>query len=172
VPLLTVVMGSGALVAISPMVAGLEQAGGDIPIKTAVSILVASIIYLTLMVLVFKVAGTLTKSWRLSRGVGMLPSGASAFMGGGHHERPLNPAPAPANAATAVSSDRVRSTVASIETSAANHRLAPPVSARLAIPAPAPVPSLTGPHDARGQLRYLHHRVAGVSNTVSREILR
>ncbi len=47
VPLLTVVMGSGALVAIAPMVAGLDQAGGATSrCSTAVSILVASIIYL------------------------------------------------------------------------------------------------------------------------------
>ena len=46
VPLLTVVMGSGALVAIAPMVAGLAEAGGGpIPMRTAVSILVAAIIY-------------------------------------------------------------------------------------------------------------------------------
>src|SRR5205809_2197842 len=45
VPLLTVVMGSGALVAINPMVAGLGQGGGPIELKSAVSILVASIIY-------------------------------------------------------------------------------------------------------------------------------
>src|SRR4051812_47849153 len=67
VPLLTVVMGSGALVAIAPMVAGLDQAGGQIPLRTAVSILVASIIYLSLMLLIFKVAGNLTRSWRLGR---------------------------------------------------------------------------------------------------------
>ena len=49
VPLLTVVMGSGALVAIAPMVAGIDQAGGQVPLRTAVSILVASIIYLSLL---------------------------------------------------------------------------------------------------------------------------
>src|SRR6059058_5490133 len=35
VPLLTVVMGSGAMVAIGPMVAGLDQSGGQIPMRTA-----------------------------------------------------------------------------------------------------------------------------------------
>src|SRR5207245_2141842 len=67
VPLLTVVMGSGALGAIGPMVASLDQGGGEIPMRTAVSILVASIIYVSLMLLVFKVAGMLTRSWRMSR---------------------------------------------------------------------------------------------------------
>src|SRR3954471_14167623 len=68
VPLLTVVMGSGALVAIGPMVASLADYGTDIPLRTAVSILVASLIYVSLMLLVFKVAAMLTRSWRLSRG--------------------------------------------------------------------------------------------------------
>jgi hypothetical protein len=84
----------------------------------------------------------------------------------------LNPAPAAAAAATAISSDRVRSTVASLETMSASSRLSAPTAARLAIPAPAPVPSLAAPTDARNQLRYLHHRVAGVSNNVSKEMLR
>jgi type IV secretion system protein VirB6 len=173
VPLLTVVMGSGALVAISPMIAGLADSGTQIPLRTAVSILVASIIYLSLMLLVFKVAGTLTRSWRLGRASALAPAGAAGSILS-HQERALNPAPAAAAAATmtAIGSDRVRSTVASLETMTSSHRLAPPTAARLAIPAPAPVPSLPGPSDARSQLRYLHHRVAGVSNTVSREMLR
>src|SRR4051794_19534862 len=87
VPLLTVVMGSGALVAISPMVAGLGQNGAEIPLKTAVSILVASIIYLALMLVVFKVASMLTRSWRLGRAPVLAPAPAGGFAGG-HQERP------------------------------------------------------------------------------------
>jgi type IV secretion system protein VirB6 len=169
VPLLTVVMGSGALAAIAPMIDGLQQAGSEIPLKTAVSILVASIIYLSLMLLIFKVAGTLTRSWRLGRAPAIVPATAAAPFGG-HQERPLNAAPA-APAAAAIGSDRVRSAVASVEV-ASSSRLPAPAMARLAMPAPAPVPSLPGPSDARSQLRYLHHRVAGVSNNVSREMLR
>nr|NUR37780.1 type IV secretion system protein [Sphingomonas sp.] len=169
VPLLTVVMGSGALAAIAPMIDGLQQAGSDIPLKTAVSILVASIIYLSLMLLVFKVAGTLTRSWRLGRAPALAPAAAPSPVTG-HQERPLNAAPA-APAAAAIGSDRVRSAVASVEV-ATNSRLPAPAMARLAMPAPTPVPSLPGPSDARSQLRYLHHRVAGVSNNVSREMLR
>jgi hypothetical protein len=155
------------------MIAGLADSGTQIPLRTAVSILVASIIYLSLMLLVFKVAGTLTRSWRLGRASALAPAGAAGSILS-HQERALNPAPAAAAAATmtAIGSDRVRSTVASLETMTSSHRLAPPTAARLAIPAPAPVPSLPGPSDARSQLRYLHHRVAGVSNTVSREMLR
>jgi len=174
VPLLTVVMGSGALVAIAPMVAGLGQAGGEIPLRTAVSILVAAIIYLSLMMLVFKVAGTLTKSWHLGRFKAGSPAVAPG-MGGGvatYQERPLIAAPAAAAPAAAIGSDRVRSTVASIEAMSSASRLPAPAMARLAMPAPAPVPSLPAPNDARDQLRYLHHRVAGASTNNSREMLR
>jgi type IV secretion system protein VirB6 len=171
VPLLTVVMGSGALVAIAPMVAGLDQAGAEIPLRTAVSILVASIIYLSLMVLVFKVAGSLTRGWQLGRAPALAPANA-AGMTLAQQERALNPAPQSAVAAAAIASDRVRSTVASLESMTSSHRLSAPAVARLAPPPPAAVPALPGPNDARGQMRYLHHRVAGVSNTVSREMLR
>lgn len=171
VPLLTVVMGSGALVAIAPMVAGLDQAGAEIPLRTAVSILVASIIYLSLMVLVFKVAGSLTRGWRIGRAPAIAPANA-AGMTLAHQERALNPAPQAPVAAAAIASDRVRSTVASLESMTSSHRLSAPAVARLAAPSPAPVPALPGPNDARGQMRYLHHRVAGVANTVSREMLR
>jgi type IV secretion system protein VirB6 len=170
VPLLTVVMGSGALVAIAPMVAGLDQAGGQIPLKTAVTILVASIIYASLMLLIFKVAGTLTKSWKLGKASALLPSFAGGSMGG-HQERPLSAAPA-ASASPQIGSDRVRSTVASIEAMSSSRHIAVQQALRPAPAAPQPQVALPGPNDARGQLRYLHHRVAGVSNNVSRENFR
>jgi type IV secretion system protein VirB6 len=170
VPLLTVVMGSGALVAISPMVDGLEQAGTNIPLKTAVSILFASIIYLSLMLLVFKVAANLTRGWRLGKAAA---APQPAYAGGVpplHQERALTPAAAPANAA--VVSDRVRSTVASIETISSTQRLA--LHSAASVPAPSSVPQLgfAGPSDARGQLRFLHHRVAAVASNPSKEMVR
>jgi len=131
VPLLTVVMGSGMLVAIAPMVEGLGQYGTDIPLKTAVSILVASIIYLALMLLVFKVAANLTRGWRLGKGHALQPAYAGA-PGSGYQQPPLNP-PAAAPAAHAqIASDRVRSTVASIENTS-SHRVS--VLAQAALPA-------------------------------------
>lgn len=172
VPLLTVVMGSGALVAIGPMVAGLDQTGADIPLKTAVSILFASIVYLSLMLLIFKVAANLTRGWRMSRAQAFAQAHFGTSPAGAHQERALNAAPVAAASATTISSDRVRSTVASLETMTASHRITPPVIASLAAPAPVPQFALAGPNDARSQLRYLHHRVAGKSNTVSREMLR
>ena len=173
VPLLTVVMGSGALVAIAPMVSGLDQAGADIPLRTAVSILVASIIYAALMLLVLKVAANLTRGWRLGKAPAFPQGfGVTAFSNG-YQQQALAPAPAVPAPATVVASDRVRSTVASLETMAATHRVRLPSVAPLAMPAPVPQLSLAGPSDALGQLRYLHHRVGGASNNkVSREMLR
>ncbi|MFL6759414.1 type IV secretion system protein [Sphingomonas sp.] len=170
VPLLTVIMGSGALVAISPMVAGLGEGGAEISLRSAVSILVASIIYVALMLVVFKVAASLTKGWRMGRAQAL----AQAHMGAAlsaHQERPLNPA-ASAAPATAVASERVRSTVASLENSSSSHRLLTSGAALAAIAAPAPRPALAGPNDARNQLRYLHHRVAGAATPHSREMFR
>jgi type IV secretion system protein VirB6 len=175
VPLLTVVMGSGALVAIGPMIAGLGENGAEIPLKTAVSILVASIIYLSLMLLVFKVAAMLTKGWRLGRSPQFPPASGSAMFGG-FQASPLTAAPAMAAAAAPnapmIASDRVRSTVASLESMTSSYRLAPPAVTPLTLRAVAPAPALAGPNDARSQLRYLHHRVAGAPNHASREFVR
>ena len=172
VPLLTVVMGSGALVAIGPMVAGLDHAGADIPIKTAVSILVASIIYLSLMLLVFKVAANLTRGWRMSRAQAFAQAHFGAAHGTAHQERALIPAPAVATAAAMVSSDRVRSAVASLEAMPSSRHIAVQSALQPRALAPQPQLALAGPNDARGQLRYLHHRVAGATNKTPREMLR
>src|SRR5438270_2835585 len=152
VPLLTVIMGSGALVAISPMVAGLGEGGAEISLRSAVSILVASIIYVALMLVVFKVAASLTKGWRMGRAQALAQAQVGAALSA-HHERPLNPV-ASAGAATAVASDRVRSTVASLETHSSSHRLLTSSPALAAIAASAPQLALAGPNDARNQLRY------------------
>jgi hypothetical protein len=166
-------MGSGALVAIGPMVAGLDQGGAAVSLRTAVAILVASIIYASLMLLVIKVAANLTRGWRIGKAPGFMPSFGSNGFSATHHERPLlAQGGSGVQAATVVSSDRVRSTVASIETAALSHRMATPATPRLAMPAPVSPLSLQGPSDARGQLRYLHHRVSGVPTNVSREMLR
>ena len=175
VPLLTVVMGSGALAAIAPMVAGLDQAGAQIPMRTAVSILVAAIIYASLMLLVFKVAANLTRGWRLSRAQAFAQERFGSAFGGGYQQPALSPVSVTAApSATLMTSDRVRSTVASLEMMAVNQRLPGPAVGALAAPPPvAPQLAVAGPADARSQLRYLHHRVAGASNNnVSREMLR
>ena len=169
VPLLTVVMGSGALVAIAPMVAGLGEGGAPIELRSAVSILVASIIYVALMLVVFKVAGTLTKGWRLGRSQALAASQAPGAFPAHHERAPVPQSPA---LAAAIASDRVRSTVASLETSSSTQRLLTSGPALAAVAGSASRLALAGPNDARGQLRYLHHRVAGVASTHSREMMR
>ena len=169
VPLLTVVMGSGALVAITPMVAGLGEGGAPIELKSAVSILVASIIYVALMLVVFKVAGSLTKGWRMGRSHALANAQTSGTFAG-HQERALAPALAAVPAA-GISSERVRSTVASLETNSSSHRLLTSSPALAAVAAPMPRQALPAPTDVRNQMRYLHHRVAGVASTQSREML-
>ncbi|NUR46387.1 MAG: type IV secretion system protein [Sphingomonas sp.] len=168
VPLLTVIMGSGALVAIAPMVAGLGQGGAPIELKAAVSILVASIIYVALMLVVFKVAGTLTKGWRMGRAQALARTQSESLFPA-HQERPLNPTPA---TVAAMGSDRVRSAVTSLETMSSTYRVLTSSPALVAVAAPTQRLALTGPTDARNQLRYLHHRVAGVASTQSREMVR
>ena len=141
-------------------------------LAAAVTILTASIIYLTLMILVFKVAGNLTKGWKLGRFTAAGPASHATVPAVAHQERAFTPSTVPATNAS-IASDRVRSTVASIEAAATSSRLPAPAMARIAaLPASAPVPALAGPSDARGQMRYLHHRVAGATNNVSREIFR
>jgi type IV secretion system protein VirB6 len=170
VPLLTVIMGSGALVAISPMVAGLGEGGAEISLRSAVSILVASIIYVALMLVVFKVAASLTKGWRMGRAQALAQAQAGAGFAA-HQERPMSPAPATALAA-GFGSDRVRSTVASLESASSTHRVLTSGPALARVAAPMPQLALGGPNDVRSQLRYLHHRVAGVAATHSREMIR
>ena len=170
VPLLTVIMGSGALVAISPMVAGLGEGGAEISLRSAVSILVASIIYVALMLVVFKVAASLTKGWRMGRAQALAQARAGAGFAA-HQERPMSPAPATALAA-GFGSERVRSTVASLESASSTHRVLTSGPALARVAAPMPQLALGGPNDVRSQLRYLHHRVGGVAATHSREMIR
>ena len=115
VPLLTVVMGSGALMAIQPMVAGLESGGAEVPLRTAVAILVASIVYVALMLLVVEVAGNLTRGWSFFRGRDSSrqdaagTASATSTVNSTVVDRTVSAAPA----STPVS-ERVRTTVASL----------------------------------------------------------
>ena len=173
VPLLTVVMGSGAMVALGPMVANLGQPGVEITLRTAVSILFASVVYAALMLLVLKVSANLTRGWKLGGIPGFASSQRSSTMFAPQQQQAMMPAPVAAAQPALAASDRVRSTVASLETMSSTHRISGPVAAQLAMTAPVPQLSLAGPADARGQLRYLHHRVAGASNnTISRKMVR
>lgn len=110
VPLLTVILGSGALYAIAPMVDGLAVAG-EISLQTAVSILVASVVYVALMIAAFKIAGNLTRGWQLSHSA--VPISST------HYEPPVAAAPASLRGGHArtssARSERVQSVVAGLE---------------------------------------------------------
>src|SRR5438270_3282572 len=147
VPLLTVVMGSGALVAIAPMVAGLGEGGAPIELRSAASVLVASIIYVALMLVVFKVAANLTRGWKMGRAQALAQSHAGMSLAA-HQERPLSAAPAGA-AASGISSDRVRSAVTSVETMSSTHRVLTSSPALAAVAGPAQRPAPSGPDDVR-----------------------
>ena len=132
VPLLTVVMGSGALLAIAPMVSGLAQAGAEIPLRTAVTILVAAIVYLSLMLMVFKIAANITKGWRLGRAVA--ESRDQAFAASSPHAASLMGDAATPALVNHAASSRVESAVSRIQANSyREHR-----SVQVGIPSAAP----------------------------------
>lgn len=171
VPLLTVLIGSGAVVAISPMVAGLTMAGGDIPLRAAVSILVASVVYVALMLVVLKVAGSLTRGWRIGKAANHLPHGESG-----------NPAQLAGNARAGtqsdnppmtILSDRVRTAVASLESRVSTNRLTHVAG--------APIPAGHGRTETRELISgmsqkkhgsYFDHRTQPIASEIPREVIR
>lgn len=64
-PLLSVLLGGGALVLIAPMIRTLEMTGGAIPLQLATSLFLASFVYIALMVLAMWAAAHITGGWRL-----------------------------------------------------------------------------------------------------------
>jgi type IV secretion system protein VirB6 len=112
VPLLTVVMGSGALMAIFPMIEGLGSGEADVSLRTAVSVLVASIVYLALMLLVLEVAATLTRGWSLTKGGSASPSDDSTARPTG--DTVMVDMTRETSPSASLASDRVRTTIASL----------------------------------------------------------
>jgi type IV secretion system protein VirB6 len=70
VPLVTVLVGAGGLMLLSPMVQALSAAGGAPSMRLAVGLLLASCIYTALMAISLKAAASLTSGWRLPRAAG------------------------------------------------------------------------------------------------------
>lgn len=66
VPLLTVLVGTGALALIAPMLSDLSMAGGAPTPELAVSVLLGAGVFSLLMLLVLRVAAMLTGGWRLN----------------------------------------------------------------------------------------------------------
>jgi type IV secretion system protein VirB6 len=108
VPLLTVLLGSGALLALDPMIADLGS-GGEITLRAAVTILVVAIIYLTLMFLAFKTAGNLASSWRIGKAE---RETAPAILAANVERRATVTSPTQTSALTnQLASDRVRTAI-------------------------------------------------------------
>jgi type IV secretion system protein VirB6 len=173
VPLLTVLLGSGALFAISPTIAALNAEGGEVSLRAALSVLVASVVYVALMVSTFKVAGSLTRGWRSSRQDRRLfasPSREAAWETAAS-VRVNSP---PASTVVSATFDRVRSTVSSLnnyaQPSAAARLSAGSASSTLSGYSPHQIPSSSSPSS-------FSHRVdmrtkADAASFVSRELFR
>jgi type IV secretion system protein VirB6 len=73
VPLVTVLVGAGGLLLMSPMVQSLSAAGGAPSMRLAVGLLLASCVYTALMAMSLKAAAALTSGWRLPRAAGEGP---------------------------------------------------------------------------------------------------
>ena len=118
VPLLTVLLGSGALLALDPMVAELGN-GGEITLRTAVTILVVAVIYLGLMFLAFKTAANLASSWRIGKQDREIPSPLPHV---GQDGRAMAVSPFSATSSNQLSSDRVRTAIIGLGMSSASDR--------------------------------------------------
>ena len=171
VPLLTVVMGSGAVITIMPMVQGLATSGGEVSLRTSVGIMVASMVYFALMFLVVELARSLTSGWKLGKAAERAGGADSTT-----HSRAdvlaieKTRAAAPADSFGA---DRVRSTIASLNAASHASRV-PAVSVAgasstdlTALPRAIPAEVSAGRHSL-----YFSHRTQAKTSTFSREIIR
>src|SRR5215208_5410634 len=121
VPLLTVVMGSGAVITIMPMVQGLATSGGEVSLRTSVGIMVASMVYFALMFLVVELARSLTSHWKLGKSAERAGSDSAT------HSRAdalaVEKTLAAAPPADSFGADRVRSTIASLTAASQSSRI-------------------------------------------------
>lgn len=172
VPLLTVIMGSGAVIAILPMVQGLATSGGEVSLRTSVGILVASMVYFALMFLVLELARSLTSGWKLGKaGERAGPSETTAQSRADMLavEKTLAAAPA----AESFGADRVRSAIASLSVTSHESRvpaaaLGGSASTDLAsLPRAIPAEVSAGRHSL-----YFSHRTHAKTSNFSREIIR
>lgn len=123
VPLLTVVIGSGALLAIAPMIADLGAGGSEISLRSAVSVFVAAVVYASLMLVVLKVASSITRGWKLRKARKDRGTSASAAI------LDLQRQPAAlltaGNSTQQFSSERVRSALATLTATGSSSAAAP-----------------------------------------------
>ncbi len=96
VPLLTVLVGTGALALIAPMLSDLSMAGGTPTPELAVSVLLGAGVFSLLMLLVLRMAAALTAGWRLN--LHGQPDAVRGQAGSARASATLAPAPPPAAA--------------------------------------------------------------------------
>jgi hypothetical protein len=153
------------------MVAGLSVAGGEIPLRVAVSIFVAAVVYVAQMLVVLKVAASRTRSWRIAGGtsqniIGQTVApvqGAVAVRTGAHGD----------GGATTMMSERVRTAVGFLENRVSTNRLTH--LSRTAQPAGhgqlEMAGLITSPASAKHG-SYFNHRTPRVSSEIPRKLIR
>jgi type IV secretion system protein VirB6 len=112
VPLLAVLIGGGAIGALTPVVRGIVDAGGQPASRDVAVLFLGTCVYCALMVMVLKAAGTILSGWRLPGA--HVPVSSRDIGTAGRTTATVDAfAPAPGLAITP-SDDRVRSMVAAI----------------------------------------------------------
>jgi type IV secretion system protein VirB6 len=159
VPLIAVLVGGGALAMLTPVVAELAAAGGQVPLRLAVTVFLGASVHLALSVLAFKAAAHLTTGWRLPFGSESSPAELPDAAPAATNSNIALP-PATATSADAITtSARARTLAAEIARPAAAAAPDPAASSRerVVIPFPgaaapaAPAAAPGQPRDARAQ---------------------
>jgi type IV secretion system protein VirB6 len=119
-PLLAVLIGGGAVVALDPVVRGLEMAGGEPDTRAVAVLFVGAAVFVALMVIAVKTAGTLVAGWRLpwARDAGSGDGTATAGQSAGPLAAPA--VGAPASAMPIAGDARVREVVSAMAPSTAS----------------------------------------------------
>jgi type IV secretion system protein VirB6 len=170
VPLLTVIMGSGAIIAIMPMVQGVANGGKDVSLRTSVGILVASIVYLALMFLVVELAKSLSSGWKLGRSAEARGDAASETHSRAEAlaiEKTMAAAPT-----AAFGGDRVRSTIANLNAASQASRIPAASVVGTGSTELVPVGAASAGMSAGRHSLYFNHRTHSKTFNLSREIIR
>jgi type IV secretion system protein VirB6 len=113
VPLFAVLIGGGALAMIAPVIAGLGM--GEPTMRSAVTILLAAVVYCGLMMVVFRTVGALTAAWRTSSS----DSAERPSIGSGLPDSPMVGGGNPVGAAVRpAETERVRAIIAGLNPTA------------------------------------------------------
>ena len=115
IPLITVLVGGGALLLLDPMIQSLTVTNDVLSMQLALGVLMGSCVYTALMIMAVKAAALLTSSIHLPRGNSRSSAGASAPAPQPVQVSPGHPSPA---AQAAARDERIRQLVAATQWSA------------------------------------------------------